>query len=129
MGDEESQGEVCSIFFQCPNPEFLAPISSNATYLLGVRFQQEWDLVFLNVFTATICNLAIFCSLSPCRSYTIQKLPNNIFEKSYPMRQFDLLRRTQSFFSKAAELCLGGLLVGSILGGLSHILSSRRERR
>lgn len=112
--------------------ELLATLSSSVWWEMKnrkERFQQEWDLVFLNVFTATICNLAIFCSLSPCRSYTIQKLPNNIFEKSYPMRQFDLLRRTQSFFSKAAELCLGGLLVGSILGGLSHILSSRRERR
>jgi hypothetical protein len=96
---------------------------------LGVRFQQEWDLVFLNVLSATVCNLAVFCSLAPCRSYMINKLPNNIFEKSYPMRQFDLLNRTQSLFSKAAELCLGGLLVGSIQGGLSSVLSAGRERR
>uniref|UniRef100_A0ACD6AA06 Uncharacterized protein n=1 Tax=Avena sativa TaxID=4498 RepID=A0ACD6AA06_AVESA len=93
------------------------------------RFQQELDLVFLNVFSATVCNLAVFCSLAPCRSYMIQKLPNNIFEKSYPMRQFDLLTRTQSLFSKAAELCLGGLLVGSIQGGLSNVLSAGKERR
>lgn len=96
---------------------------------MGVRFQEEWDLVFLNVVTATVCNLAVFCSLAPCRSYMIQKLPNNIFEKSYPMRQFGLLGRTQSLFSKAAELCLGGLIVGSIQGGLSNVLSAGRERR
>ncbi|VAI89219.1 unnamed protein product [Triticum turgidum subsp. durum] len=82
------------------------------------RFQEEWDLVLLNVVTATVCNLAVFCSLAPCRSYMIHKLPNNIFEKSYPMRQFGLLGRTQSLFSKAAELCLGGLVIGSIQGGL-----------
>ncbi|KAF7109695.1 hypothetical protein CFC21_109909 [Triticum aestivum] len=93
------------------------------------RFQEEWDLVFLNVVTATVCNLAVFCSLAPCRSYMIQKLPNNIFEKSYPMRQFGLLGRTQSLFSKAAELCLGGLIIGSIQGGLSNVLSAGRERR
>ena len=116
-------------FLRCSKPEFSASISSNPTYFLGVRFQQEWDLVLLNVFTATVCNLAVVCSLAPCRSYMIQKLPNNIFEKSYPTRQFDLLRRTQSLFSKAAELCLGGLLVGSIQGGLSNVLSARRERR
>uniref|UniRef100_K3ZJD0 Uncharacterized protein n=1 Tax=Setaria italica TaxID=4555 RepID=K3ZJD0_SETIT len=97
--------------------EFLATITSSVWWEMEnrkERFQQELDLVFVNVFTATICNLAVFCCLAPCRSYTIQRVPNNIFEKSYPMRQFDLLRRTQSFFSKAAQLCLGGLVVGSI---------------
>jgi hypothetical protein len=84
--------------------------------------------VFVNVFAAMICNLVVFCSLAPCRSYTIQRVPNNIFEKSYPMRQFDLLRRTQSFITKAAELCLGGLLIGSVQGGLSKVLSDRKER-
>jgi hypothetical protein len=44
------------------------------------------------------------------------------------MRQFDLLRRTQSFITKAAELCLGGLLIGSVQGGLSKVLSDRKER-
>ncbi|KQK18337.1 protein RETICULATA-RELATED 1, chloroplastic isoform X1 [Brachypodium distachyon] len=112
--------------------ELLATISSSVWWEMKnrkERFQQEWDLVFLNVFTATVCNLAVFYSLAPCRSYMIQKLPSNIFEKSYPMRQFDLLRRIQSLFGKAAELCLGGLLAGSIQGGLSNVLSSGRERR
>ncbi|KAM0860270.1 hypothetical protein ACQ4PT_046649 [Festuca glaucescens] len=112
--------------------ELLATVSSSVWWEMKnrkERFQQEWDLVLLNVFSATICNLAVFCSLAPCRSYMIQKLPNNIFEKSYPMRQFDLLTRTQSLFSKAAELCLGGLIVGSIQGGLSNVLSAGRERR
>ncbi|KAK8447646.1 hypothetical protein SEVIR_8G115000v4 [Setaria viridis] len=111
--------------------EFLATITSSVWWEMEnrkERFQQELDLVFVNVFTATICNLAVFCCLAPCRSYTIQRVPNNIFEKSYPMRQFDLLRRTQSFFSKAAQLCLGGLVVGSIQGGLSKVISARKER-
>ncbi|GJN06680.1 hypothetical protein PR202_ga24436 [Eleusine coracana subsp. coracana] len=111
--------------------EFLATFSSSVWWEMKnrkERFRQELDLVFVNVFAATICNLAVFCSLAPCRSYMIQRVPNNIFEKSYPMRQFDLLRRTQSFFSKAAELCLGGLVIGSIQGGLSKVLSDRKER-
>ncbi|KAL6592899.1 hypothetical protein ACP70R_049195 [Stipagrostis hirtigluma subsp. patula] len=112
--------------------EFLATLSSSVWWEMKYRkerFQHELDLVFVNVFTATFCNLAVLCSLAPCRSYTIQIFPNNIFETSYPIRQFDLLRRTQSFFSKAAQLCLGGLLVGSIQGGLSEIFSASKERR
>ncbi|TVU25681.1 hypothetical protein EJB05_28186, partial [Eragrostis curvula] len=111
--------------------EFLATLGSSVWWEMKnrkERFQQELDLVFVNVLTATICNLAVFCSLAPCRSYMIQRIPNNIFEKSYPMKQFDLLRRTKSFFSKAAELCLGGLLIGSVQGGLFKVLSDRKER-
>ncbi|CAN6362875.1 unnamed protein product [Urochloa humidicola] len=59
--------------------EFLATISSSVWWEMEnrkERFRQELDLVFVNVFTATICNLAVFCSLAPCRSYTVQRVPN-----------------------------------------------------
>lgn len=127
MENRKERYAVHCSFFQCCKLNFWH-LQSNHTYFSGVRFQQELDLVFVNVFTATICNLAVLCALAPCRSYTILRVPNNIFEKSYPMRQFDLLRRTQSFFSKAAQLCLGGLLVGSVQGGLSTVISARKER-
>nr|CAD1820039.1 unnamed protein product [Ananas comosus var. bracteatus] len=103
------------------------------------RIKQEWDLALINVLTATFCNAFVVWSVAPCRSYgstfrfdlqnTIQKLPNNIFEKSYPMREFDLQKRIHSFFYKAAELCLVGLTAGSIQGGLSKFASSRKQGR
>ncbi|KAI0518913.1 hypothetical protein KFK09_006350 [Dendrobium nobile] len=103
------------------------------------RITEEWDLALINVVTVATCNAFIVWSLAPCRSYgstfrfdlqnTIQKLPNNIFEKSYPMREFDLHKRIHSFFYKAAELCLVGLTAGSIQGSLSKAISSRKEGR
>ncbi|XP_020576157.1 protein RETICULATA-RELATED 1, chloroplastic [Phalaenopsis equestris] len=103
------------------------------------RIKEEWDLAFINVMTVAACNAFIVWSLAPCRSYgstfrfdlqnSIQKLPNNIFEKSYPMREFDLHKRIHSFFYKAAELCLVGLTAGSIQGSLTKVVSSRKEGR
>ncbi|XP_039127731.1 protein RETICULATA-RELATED 1, chloroplastic-like isoform X1 [Dioscorea cayenensis subsp. rotundata] len=103
------------------------------------RIKEEWDLALINVLTAAACNVAIVWSLAPCRSYgstfqfdlqnTIQKLPNNIFERSYPFREFDLQKRVQSFFYKAAELSLFGLIAGSVQGTLSKLSSRRKEPR
>lgn len=103
------------------------------------RIKQEWDLALLNVLTATACNAAVFWTLAPCQSYgntfrydlqnTLQKLPNNIFEKSYPLREFDLQKRIHSFFYKAAELCMIGLSAGAVQGGLSNLLASKKEGR
>ncbi|CAN4108077.1 unnamed protein product [Withania somnifera] len=103
------------------------------------RIKQEWDLALLNVLTATACNAAVFWTLAPCHSYgntfrydlqnTLQKLPNNIFEKSYPLREFDLQKRIHSFFYKAAELCMLGLSAGAVQGALSNLLASKKEGR
>ncbi|KVI01761.1 Protein of unknown function DUF3411 [Cynara cardunculus var. scolymus] len=78
------------------------------------RIKKEWDLALVNVLTVTACNAIVVWSLAPCRSYgntfrfdlqnTLQKLPNNVFEKSYPLREFDMQKRIHSFFYKAAEL-------------------------
>ncbi|XP_009630601.1 uncharacterized protein LOC107780410 [Nicotiana tabacum] len=103
------------------------------------RIKQEWDLALLNVLTVTACNAAVVWTLAPCHSYgntfrfdlqnTLQKLPNNIFEKSYPLREFDLQKRIHSFFYKAAELCMVGLSAGAVQGGLSNLLASKKEGR
>ena len=63
------------------------------------RIKQEWDLAPINVLTVTACNPFVVWSLAPCRSYgntfrfdlqnTLQKLPNNIFERSYPFRELE----------------------------------------
>lgn len=85
------------------------------------------------------CNGIIVWSLAPCRSYgntfrfdlenTIQKLPNNIFETSYPMREFDLQKRVYSFFYKAAEFSLLGLAAGTIQGAISKAFAAKKEGR
>ncbi|KAF4346985.1 hypothetical protein G4B88_013292 [Cannabis sativa] len=103
------------------------------------RIKQEWDLALVNVLTVTACNAIAVWSLAPCRSYgntfrfdlqnTLQKLPNNVFEKSYPMREFDLQKRFHSFFFKAAELCMVGLTAGAVQGSLSNYLASKKEGR
>ncbi|KAF2293772.1 hypothetical protein GH714_004609 [Hevea brasiliensis] len=103
------------------------------------RIKQEWDLALVNVLTATACNAIVVWTLAPCRSYgntfrfdlqnTLQKLPNNIFEKSYPLREFDLQKRVHSFFYKAAELCVVGLSAGAMQGQLSNFLASKKKDR
>ncbi|KAG9141859.1 hypothetical protein Leryth_013987 [Lithospermum erythrorhizon] len=103
------------------------------------RIKQEWDLALVNVLTVAACNAVVVWSLAPCRSYgntfrfdlqnTLQKLPNNIFEKSYPLREFDLQKRIQSFFYKAAELCMVGLTSGAVQGAVSNLVASKKEGR
>lgn len=103
------------------------------------RIKQEWDLALINVLTAAACNAAVVWSLAPCRSYgntfrfdlqnTLQKLPNSVFERSYPFREFDMQKRIHSFFYKAAELCLVGLSAGAVQGGLSNLCAKKKEGR
>ncbi|CAN0880960.1 Protein RETICULATA-RELATED 1, chloroplastic [Linum grandiflorum] len=105
----------------------------------GDRIKQEWDLALVNVLIVTACNALVVWSLAPCRSYgntfqsdlqnTLQKLPNNIFEKSYPFRDFDLQKRIHSFFFKAAELCMVGITAGAVQGSLSNLLASKKKDR
>ncbi|KAK3009986.1 hypothetical protein RJ639_010956 [Escallonia herrerae] len=103
------------------------------------RIKQEWDLALINVLAVTACNAIVVWSLAPCRSYgntfrfdlqnTLQKLPNNIFEKSYPLREFDLQKRIHSFFYKAAELCMVGLTAGAAQGALSNLVAGKKKGR
>ncbi|KAK9217846.1 hypothetical protein WN943_006476 [Citrus x changshan-huyou] len=102
------------------------------------RIKQEWDLALINVLTVTACNAFVVWSLAPCRSYgntfrfdlqnTLQKLPNNIFERSYPFREFDLQKRIHSLFYKAAELCMVGLSAGAVQGSLSNYHAGKKDR-
>ncbi|XP_073041542.1 uncharacterized protein [Primulina eburnea] len=103
------------------------------------RIKQEWDLALINVLTVTACNAIVVWSLAPCRSYgntfqfdlqnTLQKLPNNIFEKSYPLREFDFQKRLQSILFKAAELCMVGFTAGTAQGAASTLVASKKEGR
>ncbi|CAK9227427.1 unnamed protein product [Sphagnum jensenii] len=104
----------------------------------GDRIRQEWDVAAANVLTLAVCNAAICWSLAPSRSYgstfkyefqnTIQKLPNNVFDKSYPLREFDLQKRIYSFFYKAAELSLVGMVTGAAGAGLARVMPSSRNQ-
>ncbi|KAJ0078043.1 hypothetical protein Patl1_36615 [Pistacia atlantica] len=60
---------------------------------------------------------------------TLQKLPNNIFEKSYPLREFDLQKRIHSLFFKAAELCVVGLTAGAVQVSLSNVLAAKKKEK
>ncbi|KAJ3701685.1 hypothetical protein LUZ61_005390 [Rhynchospora tenuis] len=101
------------------------------------RIKEEWDLALTNILTATACNAFVVWSLAPCRSYgntfrfdlenIIQKLPNNVFEKNYPMREFDMQKRIQSLLYKTAQLGIVGTVAGSVQGLLSNFLSSKKE--
>lgn len=103
------------------------------------RIKEEWDLALTNILTATACNAFVVWSLAPCRSYgstfrsdlesTIQKLPNNIFEKNYRMREFDLQKRIQSFLYKTAQLGVVGTMFGFLQGAVSNLLSGKKEER
>ncbi|XP_009596329.1 protein RETICULATA-RELATED 1, chloroplastic-like [Nicotiana tomentosiformis] len=103
------------------------------------RIKQEWDLALLNVLTVMACNAIVVWSLAPCYSFgnkfyfdwrnRLQILPNNIFEKSYLLRKFDLQKRIHSFFYKAVELCMVGLTVGAVQGSLWKLLAAKKEGR
>ncbi|XP_042473117.1 protein RETICULATA-RELATED 1, chloroplastic-like [Zingiber officinale] len=122
---EETMTCACSVWWEFKNRK--------------ERIKQEWQLALVNVLTAMTCNGIIVWSLAPCRSYgntfrfdlenTIQKLPNNIFENSYPMREFDLQKRIYSFFYKAAEFSLLGLAAGTIQGAISKAFAAKKEGR
>ncbi|CAN8265060.1 unnamed protein product [Cochlearia groenlandica] len=103
------------------------------------RIKEEWDLALINVLTVSACNAAAVWLLAPCRSYgntfqfdlqnTLQKLPNNIFEMSYPLREFDVQKRIHSLFYKAAELSILGIATGAFQGSLSNFLAGKKKNR
>ncbi|CAH2044362.1 unnamed protein product [Thlaspi arvense] len=103
------------------------------------RIKEEWDLALINVLTVSACNAAAVWLLAPCRSYgntfrfdlqnTLQKLPNNVFEMSYPLREFDLQKRIHSVFYKAAELSILGVATGALQGSLSNFLAGKKKNR
>ncbi|CAA7410682.1 unnamed protein product [Spirodela intermedia] len=103
------------------------------------RIKEEWDLALVNILTVSACNAVVVWSLAPCHSYAntfqfewqnaLNKLPNNVFEKNYLLREFDLQKRIQSFFYKAAGLSLAGLASGMAQGALSNYSAGKKEGR
>jgi hypothetical protein len=101
------------------------------------RIRKEWDMATENVLTVVVCNIAICWSLAPSWSYgstfkykfqnTIQKIPINVFDKSHPLREFYVQKRIYSFFYKAAELSLVGMVSGIAGAGRARLMPSSRN--
>jgi len=102
------------------------------------RIKQEWDVAAVNVLTLVASTAAMNWALAPIRSYgstfkyefqnSLQKLPNHVFDKSYPLREFDMPKRVFSFFYKAAQLSLVGMVTGAAGAGLSSVMPSARDK-
>ncbi|KAH7516417.1 hypothetical protein FEM48_Zijuj10G0133100 [Ziziphus jujuba var. spinosa] len=102
--------------------------------ILSYKFQlNTFSYILTGIFSPGIaCDAIVVWSPAPCRSHgnmfrfdlqnTLQKLPNNIFERSYSLREFDLQKRLHSFFYKTAELCMAGLTAGAVQGYLCQYL-------
>lgn len=92
-----------------------------------------------NVLTLAVCNAAMTWSLAPSRSYgstfkyswqnAIQKLPNNVFDKSYPLREFDMPMRIYSFLYRTLQLSLVGMAAGAGGAALSKVMPSARKQQ
>jgi hypothetical protein len=102
------------------------------------RIKKEWDVAAVNVLTLAASTAAMNWALAPSRSYgstfkyefqnSLQKLPNHVFDKSYPLREFDMPKRVFSFFYKAAQLSLVGMVTGSAGAGLASVMPSARNK-
>ncbi|CAI5486959.1 unnamed protein product [Closterium sp. Naga37s-1] len=103
------------------------------------KLNQEWPLALTNVVTLSLCNLALVWCLSPSRSYSstatnefqmvLQKLPNNVFDRSYALREFKLPERVGSFFFNAARLSVIGSAVGAAGGAVSNAILKGMQGR
>lgn len=101
------------------------------------RLVKEWDQVLASVATQCAANALTVWALAPSRSFgvqsrstwqnALQQLPNNVFDKSGPLRDYTLQRRVTSFVYKAAELSAAGCAAGALGGALSNGLVSLRR--
>eukprot|EP00270_Netrium_digitus_P005412 TRINITY_DN1710_c0_g1_i1.p1 TRINITY_DN1710_c0_g1~~TRINITY_DN1710_c0_g1_i1.p1 ORF type:complete len:622 (-),score=207.16 TRINITY_DN1710_c0_g1_i1:239-2104(-) len=105
----------------------------------GKKLKDEWEFAAANVAMAAACNAAAVWSIAPSRSYdstaraewrqALQKLPNNMFDKSYPLREFTLKGRVGCLFVRAAEMSLVGTAVGAVGALAQDLLLKLRQRR
>eukprot|EP00898_Chlorokybus_atmophyticus_P002733 jgi/Chlat1/3460/Chrsp23S08828 len=104
----------------------------------GKRLAKEWDQALVNVLTMAVANGTVVWMLAPSRSFgvthrfgwqnALQQLPNNVFDKSGPLRNYTTARRAQAFVAKAAELSAAGMAIGAVGGALSNGLAALHSR-
>lgn len=102
----------------------------------GDRFLQELDLASVNIASIMACNAAaVWCltanrSFGPPQKFALQRvlhnLPNNIFDKSGPLREYTLGTRALGFFNKGIQLALIGASVGIVSSLVTKALIDRR---
>ncbi|CAM6115685.1 unnamed protein product [Calypogeia fissa] len=103
----------------------------------GERLKDEWGLAAANILTMSACSAAAVWCLSPSRSYgqtfnfdwqnALQKLPNNCFDASYPLREFSKNQRVLAFFYKSVELGVIGVGAGLAGAGLARVVPHPKE--
>mmetsp|Transcript_32029 Transcript_32029/g.57353 ORF Transcript_32029/g.57353 Transcript_32029/m.57353 type:complete len:519 (-) Transcript_32029:153-1709(-) len=103
----------------------------------GDNFVKELDYVLLNTLTLCAANAALVWTVAPNRSHggasklpwegVLSGLPNNVFDKSGPLRAYSNTTRAAGFFAKAAELSAIGVLAGAAQSGLGHGLTALRQ--
>lgn len=105
----------------------------------GDKLKEEWDLALVNVLAQAACCGAVVWATAPSRTYgttarfewqmALQKLPNHVFDKSYPLREFSLRSRAGGLLYKAAQLSLVGVGVGAAAGAASAGLVRLKKQR
>jgi len=105
----------------------------------GDRFTKELDLVAANTLTLMATNAVVNWAVAPSRSFgathkhrwqgALADLPNNIFDKSGPLREFTNASRASGFLFKAAELSAVGMGVGAVGGAMSNGLVALRRKK
>eukprot|EP00873_Tetraselmis_striata_P017965 jgi/Tetstr1/438229/TSEL_002881.t1 len=103
----------------------------------GDNFVKELDYVAANTLTLCAANAALVWTVAPNRSYgaanklpwqsTLSGLPNNVFDKSGPLRAYTNGTRAAGFFAKAAELSAIGVVAGAAQAGLGHGITALRR--
>ena len=101
--------------------------------------KEEWPLALTNVAALSLCNAAAVWSLAPSRSYgstassgwqmALQKLPHNVFDRSYRLREFTMPDRVASFYFQAAKLTAGGAATGALAGAVSNAILAHKRKR
>jgi hypothetical protein len=110
-------------------------ISTAVTYEVtqrGNRLKQEWDLAAVNVLSLSLANAATVWLVAPSRTHGapsnsqlqsyLQSLPNNVFDREGPLRQYGLAKRAGGFLAKATELSAIGAACGLLSSGLQSAL-------
>eukprot|EP00899_Mesostigma_viride_P002659 jgi/Mesvir1/12394/Mv00567-RA.1 len=104
----------------------------------GDKLGAEWDLAAVNILTLAAANAAMVWTVAPTRSFgaahkygwqsALHALPNHVFDRSGPLRNYTLATRAQGFALSAALLSGMGLATGAVSGLVQSALLATRPR-
>jgi len=96
------------------------------------RFKKEWKQVAARTTALCMGNAALVWMTAPSRAFGstskfpwqqhLAKLPNNVFEKSGPLRRYTMVDRSQAFLLKTGQLGLVGLGSGALGVALENLV-------